>query len=139
MSRAGMALAALLALAVAAPPATARAGEGDEGPRLRVEPASFDFGRAQRERSLRKEFTLRNLGDRELVIDSVSTTCGCTAAVAGDKRVAPGRSTPLLVTLETRHYSGRVERRVLVRSNDPTTPLLEIVVTVTVEAPAAKP
>jgi hypothetical protein len=91
-----------------------------------VEPASFDFGRALPEKTLRKEFTLRNLGDRELVIESVSTTCGCTAAIAGEKRLAPGRSTPLTVTLETRRYSGRVERKVLVRSNDPKTPLLEV-------------
>jgi len=138
LSRAVRALAALLALALTASPATARALDGGDGPRLRVEPVSFDFGRAQRERSLRKEFTLRNLGDGELVIESVSTTCGCTAAVAGERRVAPGRSTPLVVTLETRRYSGRVERRVLVRSNDPKTPLLEIVVAVTVEAPAGR-
>jgi hypothetical protein len=99
---------------------------------------SFDFGRALPEKTLRKEFTLRNLGDRELVIEGVSTTCGCTAAIAGEKRLAPGRSTPLTVTLETRDYRGRVDRKVLVRSNDAKTPLFEVGVSVTVEA-AAKP
>jgi len=131
VSRAFVALAAAGALAAAAP-----RGATEEGARLRVEPASFDFGRALPEKTLRKEFTLRNLGDRELVIEGVSTTCGCTAAVTGEKRVAPGRSTPLTVTLETRQYRGRVERKVLVRSNDAKTPLLEIGVSATVEAPA---
>jgi len=74
--------------------------------------------------------------DRELVIEGVSTTCGCTAAIAGEKTLAPGRSTPLTVTLQTRDYRGKVERKVLVRSNDAKTPLTEITVSTTVEAPA---
>jgi hypothetical protein len=115
------------------PPAPARA---DEGARLRVEPQAFDFGRSLPGRTLRKEFTLRNLGDRELVIEGVSTTCGCTAAIAGEKTLAPGRSTPLTVTLQTRDYRGKVERKVLLRSNDAKTPLTEITVSTTVEAPA---
>ena len=132
--RLALAAAALLALAA---PVLAFA---EDGPRLRVEPASFDFGRTLPGRTLRKEFTLRNLGDRDLVIEGVSTTCGCTAAVAGEKTVPPGRSTPLAVTLQTRDYRGRVERKILVRSNDAKNPLLEIAVQATVEPePAAKP
>jgi hypothetical protein len=127
-----------LALAAAVLVAAGSARAADEGPRLRVEPAAFDFGRARQDRTLRKEFTLRNLGDRELVIESVSTTCGCTAAIAGEKTLAPGRATPLTVTLETRRSVGRVERQVLVRSNDPETPLAAIGLSVTVEAAPEK-
>jgi hypothetical protein len=130
MRHAAIAAAALAVLA--ATPATAAA----EGPRLRVEPPSFDFGRALPDRTLRKEFALKNLGDRDLVIEGVSTTCGCTAAVVGERTVRPGRSTTLVVTLETRNSHGRVERRVLVRSNDAKNPLVEIAVHVTV---ATKP
>jgi hypothetical protein len=129
---------ALLALAAGALLAGggAASARGEEGARLRVEPQAFDFGRSLSGRTLRKEFTIRNLGDRELVIEGVSTTCGCTAAIAGEKTLAPGRSTPLTVTLQTRDYRGRVERKVLVRSNDAKTPLTEITVSTTVEAPA---
>jgi hypothetical protein len=104
------------------------------GPRLRVEPESFDFGNALPEKTLRKEFTIRNFGDADLVLESVSTTCGCTAALAADRRVKPGGSTVLRVTLETRRYSGKVERQVLIRSNDPRTPLAQIKVRATVAA-----
>jgi hypothetical protein len=131
---------AILSLAVlpgAAASALAGAGTPAAAPAIRVEPESFDFGRTLPGRTLRKEFTLRNAGDAELVIDGVTTTCGCTAAIAGAKRLPPGRSTPLSVTLETRDSRGRVERRVLVRSNDPKTPLVEVKVEATVE-PAAK-
>ena len=105
-----------------------------KGPRISIEPTSFDFGRAVKNRTLQKEFSIRNFGSEDLVIESVSTTCGCTAALPESKLVKPGGATPLRVTLETRDYSGRVERKVLVRSNDPTTNLLEVTVVATVGA-----
>ena len=109
-------------------------------PRIRVEPESFDFGKALPGKVLRKEFTIRNFGEAPLLIEGVSTTCGCTAALSDDTRVAPGGTTLLRVTFETRSYAGRVERQVLVRSNDQKTPLLPVKVSATVERkPGAKP
>ncbi len=133
----GLGAALLAALALGAPVQKA-ATAPSEVPVIRVEPEAFDFGRALPGRTLRKEFTLRNAGAAELVIEGVSTTCGCTAAIAGETHLKAGRSTSLSVTLQTRDYRGRVERRVLVRSNDPRTPLLELSVAATVEPPAAK-
>ncbi|HEY6552862.1 MAG TPA: DUF1573 domain-containing protein [Vicinamibacteria bacterium] len=103
------------------------------GPRIRVEPASFDFGRAAPNKTLHKEFSIRNFGNADLVIESVSTTCGCTAALMESKVVKPGGTTPLRVSLETRTYKGRVVRSVLLRSNDPHDDLLEDKVEATVE------
>ena len=104
-------------------------------PRIRVEPEAFDFGKTLPGKTLRKEFSLRNFGDAELVIEGVSTTCGCTAAITAKTRLEAGGSTQLQVTLETRSYSGKLERQVLVRSNDPKTPLLSVRVSATVEKP----
>lgn len=106
---------------------------GASGPRIRVEPSSFDFGRAAQNKTLRKEFSIRNFGNQDLVIESVSTTCGCTAALMDNKVVKPGGTTPLRVSLETRAYRGRVVRSVMVKSNDPQTGLLELKVEATVE------
>ena len=130
----------LLGLVAAALLAGAASGwtEEQKTPRIRVEPETFDFGKALPAKTLRKEFTLSNFGDAALVIENVSTTCGCTAALASDTKLAPGSSTVLRVTLETRSYSGKVERQVLVRSNDPKVPLLTVKVSATVEAPAGK-
>jgi len=122
------------ALAVVALVAVAGAEEKPAAaPRIRVEPESFDFGKAQPGKTLRKDFTIRNFGDAELVIEGVSTTCGCTAALSAQSRVEPGGRTALQVTFETRSYSGKVERQVLVRSNDPKTPLIQVRVSATVE------
>ncbi len=130
---AALAVAALVAVAAGADEKAAAA------PRIRVEPESFDFGRAQPGKTLRKDFTIRNFGDAELAIEGVSTTCGCTAALAAKSRVEPGGRTALRVTFDTRSYSGKVERQVLVRSNDPKTPLVQVRVSATVEPAAAKP
>jgi hypothetical protein len=124
---AALAVATLLAVPLGADEKAAAA------PRIRVEPESFDFGKAQPGKTLRKEFTIRNFGDAALVIEGVSTTCGCTAAISAQSRVEPGGRTSLRVTFETRTFSGKVERHVLVRSNDPKTPLLQVRVSATVE------
>jgi hypothetical protein len=115
----------------------AKAEAAAKGPKIRVEPATFDFGKALPNKTLEKEFSLRNFGSQDLVIENVSTTCGCTAALMDSKVIKPGGTTPLRVSLQTREYSGKVERTILVRSNDPTTALLEIKVQVTV-VPATK-
>jgi hypothetical protein len=125
-------------LAAVALLAAAAAAEEKAAPRIRVEPESFDFGNALPDKILRKDFSIRNFGDAALVIETVSTTCGCTAALPEERRVEPGGSTLLRVTFETRRYSGKVERRVIVRSNDPKTPVAEVRVSATVGAGAAK-
>jgi hypothetical protein len=104
------------------------------GPRIRVEPESFDFGKVLPGRTLRKEFRLRNLGDDALVIERISRSCGCTAASTEVTDLPPGKSTPLRITVETRDAAGTVEHQVLVRSNDPETPILEIRLRATVVA-----
>jgi hypothetical protein len=128
------------ALAVLAAIVSAPAGADEKAtlaPRIQVEPEAFDFGTVQQGKTLRKDFTLRNFGDATLVIEGVSTTCGCTAALAAEDHVPPGGRTVLRVTFETRTFSGKVERDVLVRSNDPKAPRVQVRVSATVE-PAPK-
>jgi hypothetical protein len=127
-----------LLAALALPRTEAAEDKEARAPRIRVEPEAFDFGKALPDKTLRKEFTLKNFGDAELVIEGVTTTCGCTAAISAKTRLEAGGSTQLTVTLETRSYSGKLERQVLVRSNDPKTPLLTVRVSATVEKPGAK-
>ena len=116
----------------------AGAGQEQKGPQIAVEPSAFDFGRALQHKTLTKDFTIRNLGDAELVIKEVKTTCGCTAAIPGARHVEPGGKTTLSVSLETRSYLGPVERRVLLSSNDEEHGILAVSVSVTVVAADAQ-
>jgi Protein of unknown function (DUF1573) len=117
---------AFLLLPAGAEEAKKAADPDAKGPRISVEPPSFDFGKAVQNKTLSKEFSIKNYGTEDLVIENVSTTCGCTAALLDSKVVKPGGTTPLRVTLETRTYSGKVERKILIRSNDAATNLLAV-------------
>jgi hypothetical protein len=104
------------------------------GPKIAVEPVGFDFGKALVNRTLKKEFVIRNIGTEDLVIDRVTTSCGCTAALLDDKLVKPGQSAALRVELQTLGNPGRMERKILLRSNDEAHDPLEIKVQVSVVA-----
>lgn len=124
----GAALMAVGASAGEAKPAAAG------GPRIAVEPASFDFGKALTNKTLQKEFQIRNFGDADLVLDSVTTSCGCTVAEGYSKVIKPGASTHLQVSLQTRTSTGKLQKSVLIKSNDPAKGLYELKLEATVSA-----
>jgi hypothetical protein len=127
---AGFSAAALAADAPATAPSPA-------APRIVVEPASFDFGSVKVGKQVQKEFLILNHGSLELVIDVVSD-CNCTAALPDSKTVKPGGSTPLRVTFTATDVAGRVRKSVIVKSNDPARPSVEVKSEATVVA-ARKP
>jgi Protein of unknown function (DUF1573) len=112
-----------------------------KAPKIVVEPLEFDFGKALQNKTLTKEFSIRNFGSVDLKIDNVTTSCGCTAAIPGEKVIKPGGSTPLHVELQTRSAVGKIERTILVRSDDPSTSVFEVKVKadVVADSPAEKP
>jgi len=111
------------------PPAPTR------GPRIAVEPPSFDFGKALKDRELTKEFSVRNFGNQDLVIDRVSTDCGCTTAgITTPSTVKPGGSVVMQVTLRT-NVLGHITKKVLINSNDPANKPYEVKIQATVVAP----
>ncbi len=107
-----------------------------QGSRISVEPQSFDFGQALQNKTLTKEFTIKNFGSADLVIERVTTTCGCTTAPLEEKNkvIKPGGSTALRVSLQTKESTGLMSRSVLIKSNDPEKGLYEVKVQATVVA-----
>jgi hypothetical protein len=101
-------------------------------PRIVVEPAVFDFGKVVPERTLTKQFSIRNFGSADLTILGISHACGCTASLMDSKVVKPGGNANLRVTFETRNYAGKVSRSVLVKSNDPERQTVELKLEATV-------
>ncbi len=102
--------------AALAPDAPAPAASPAAAPRIVVEPASFDFGAIKPAHVVEKEFVLRNNGRADLRIDS-------------------GASTTFRVRLTTPEPAGRLQRNVLVKSNDPAQPTLEVKIEALVVAP----
>ena len=79
-------LGSLLVVALGVMPSTGqRADKKDEketahGPRMEIEPESYDFGTVKQNQKLVHDFEIKNSGSEDLVIGRISTTCGCTAA-----------------------------------------------------------
>lgn len=84
---------------------------------LQADPATVDLGRRQQEQTVSFEVKLLNDGKAPLEIISVTADCSCTAAAPAKRTLAPGESTPLQVSVETRGYIGRLRRNILVQSS----------------------
>ncbi|MBM4466614.1 MAG: DUF1573 domain-containing protein [Chloroflexi bacterium] len=111
------------------PSPTAQAG------RIKITPASWDFGEIPPTAKVSHTFTVTNVGQGPLDITGVSTSCGCTTAEVDRTRLKPGEQTTLRVTFDPQAHggsTGRFLRLVYVRSNDPERPEVQIEIHVTV-------
>ncbi len=92
------------------------------GPAVAVDQPTHDFGRVTEGDKISHVFTIRNGGDAPLVVESVKTSCGCTAAVIKDKTVPPGGRTEVRLTVDTTNRTGQQHKTADVLTNDPKTP-----------------
>ena len=118
--------AAGILLAAAAPAKQARAKFREE---------KWDFGRIEQGELLTHEFVFRNEGDAPLVIEKITTSCGCTAALASEDRIEPGREGKIKASLDTRGYGGRVVKYIYVESNDASVSRRELAVSAEIDIP----
>jgi hypothetical protein len=107
--------------------AAARAGAGP-APRIACDATVYDFGTADSTQTVRHAFVLRNAGDVSLRILEVDTTCGCVAGNLAGAILRPGESRPLDIRLSLDRRSGPLRKAIVVRSNDPRTPALELTI-----------
>jgi hypothetical protein len=95
------------------------------------------MGAVPADQKTEREFTLENVGTSTLVIENTSASCGCTAAVADKKELAPGETTLLHVGYDPRvnsDFGKFVQKQVRIKSNDPVVPLAEFTITAEVAA-----
>jgi hypothetical protein len=100
-------------------------------PRVAI-PASFhDFGRILERWDVTHIFTIQNVGDADLVISNLVTSCGCTVAELSSSVIPPGQRADLEVTFDADFHetNGAVTRLVWFATNDPTQPWVEVRVT----------
>jgi hypothetical protein len=73
---------------------------------------------------LKGKLKIKNTGDKQLVIQNVKPTCGCTTAPLKKDKLNPGESTEVDVTLNIGNNSGPVRKSIKIYSNDPKSPLI---------------
>jgi hypothetical protein len=75
------------------------------------------FGKVKEGEKLKYVFHFENRGPGNLVIESASTTCGCTVTRYDRKPIAPGKEGSLDVVFDTSGKSGMQTKTISVRSN----------------------
>jgi len=76
-----------------------------------------DFGKIVSGEKVAVIFTFRNTGKAPLIINSVSTSCGCTVSKYSTKPVAPGETGTIEVVFDSSGYNGAQRKTITVRSN----------------------
>jgi len=96
-------------------------------PRIVVDPLFQDLGELPQV-SMELVYKISNVGGKQLIIEKISTSCGCTYAEIDKNNLAPGESTSLRVTLDPieDNLYGDLTRVIYLRSNDPQTPEAEV-------------
>jgi len=89
----------------------------------------YDFGSIGSQEVVEREFVVANQGQGNLVIRQAYTTCGCTSAELSSAVIGPGKVGLVALRFDAGYHNvtGTTVRRGLVlETNDPENPFLEI-------------
>ena len=104
-------------------------GEKEEKPKIIFEEQIYNFGKIYIGESINHGFKFKNLGDGELIVNNVKSTCGCTAALVSKNKLAKDEEGQVEVKFNAGHYVGKVTKSVVVNSNDPENPKYKLTIT----------
>ena len=125
----------LLLLLAIVPLASCGGGDAD----IAVETQSFDLGDVPNGAIATRDLTVRNTGDDLLVVEAISTSCGCTTATLEPMQIAPGGSGTLHIAYDAGAHgpdlTGPLVRQIFINSNDPDQPEVTVELAVNVTKP----
>lgn len=86
----------------------------------------FDAGRVPQGTKIDHAFAFRNAGERELRITRVRASCACVAVADTDSAVQAGVTAEIAASFDTTGLFGEVTRTIVVFTNDPTSPAVQL-------------
>jgi len=113
-------------------PMAKKAPEGPQ-PAITIVEKMKDFGVVPKGEKLHAVFEVKNTGEAPLEISQVRPTCGCTVAEF-DHTIPVGGSGKVVAEVDTTGFNGAISKAVLVFSNDPATPQINLVIKAEVRA-----
>jgi hypothetical protein len=81
------------------------------------------------------QFIFTNTGSYPISVTSTRTSCGCTAAVADERPVAPGKTGIIDVSFKTLSRHGLYEEPILIYTDDPKNQVCTIILRILVQEP----
>ncbi len=91
-------------------------------PRLQLDKTNFDFGNVKEGNLVETDFVITNTGKQDLNIRKTKANCGCTVSTPEKDTLAPGESSKIKVTFNTKGRRGNQYKTVTIFSNDPLAP-----------------
>ncbi len=94
-------------------------------PAVTTEVLEYDFGEVAQGDKVTHSFRFKNSGDELLEISSVSSSCGCTAALLSSKRIAPGEMGEIRATFDSSRFRGQITKTITLNNNSPLHPQVQ--------------
>ncbi|KAA3644106.1 MAG: DUF1573 domain-containing protein [Chloroflexi bacterium] len=98
-------------------------------PKIAVSEDFYSFGSIGATEIVTYDFVIQNVGEAPLTINRAYTTCGCTTADFTATEIPPGKVVVMTLTLDAGYHDVRgqtVRRGVIIESNDPDNPEIEL-------------
>jgi len=95
-------------------------------PAVNVPALEYDFGTIYQGENVRHAFVFSNRGDVPLTVEKVASSCGCTAALASAKVLAPGQSGEVQASFDSTRFQGAISKTVYLYTNDPVQPMVQL-------------
>jgi hypothetical protein len=121
--------------------ATPQVAPATSSPRIVFSGPIHDFGKVEQGEQVTHLFRFTNQGGQDLRIESVKTSCGCTAAVISAEVISPGGEGTISATFDTTRFAGEKAKSISVYSNDPLQPVTTLTLQgeITIEVAADPP
>jgi hypothetical protein len=94
-------------------------------PKMQISPETKDAGTVAKGQVVDAVFVVKNTGGSDLIISDARPSCGCTVA-SFDKIIKPGGEGKIQSSVDTKSFSGPISKSVLVVSNDPDRPQVNL-------------
>ena len=91
-------------------------------PKIVFDATEYDFGKIDAGTNKSCSFEFINDGGKDLVIEKVHASCGCTTTTMANTTLKPGQASEIEVTYHAPSYAGKSKKRITVHTNDPQTP-----------------
>lgn len=98
-------------------------------PRIECDAPEYNFGVRRDSETVVHQFTVKNAGDRPLVITRVKASCGCTAVKTSKDNILPGETASIEARFTLKDRRGAQRKSILVESNDPARPQIHLLLT----------
>ena len=103
-------------------------GESLKSPEMQKDGYVYNFGEVREGESLKHSFILQNETTQPMLINDITTSCGCTVSRVQKKKLAPGENTSLEVVFHSEGYSGETTQYVYVHTSSIDNPIFRFII-----------